>query len=394
MASHAELSPSKAHRWMVCPGSVAACRDIPEPPPGAAAQLGTATHALAEWCLREERVPEERRGEYIKNPDGSQFLCDQKMIDAVKGYLETVYALRSKHDAPVLFVEQRVRPYEAVDSEVYGTADALIVDTLGDMVDVVDLKNGASPVEVEDNHQLMIYGLGGLIEAPHASEVRLTVYQPHARDVGSVGPVRQVSYKAEDLRAWRNEKLTPAIQATKDPDAPRVTGKHCQYCPAFNVCPAHMASVTAVLREPKPLPGVDADALPAPENLTATQLGALLSVLPRFEAWSRAVRDFAKARILAGQDVPGWKVGDGRRTYSWENEDEAEATLKSLFPADWVFERKLTTPAKIRARMKASPADVRDRVEELIRCDRSQTVVPDFTPTGESAIDVFKEPEI
>lgn len=48
--AHAELSPSSAARWMTCPGSVAACRGIPDKG-SSYADEGTAAHHIAAECL-------------------------------------------------------------------------------------------------------------------------------------------------------------------------------------------------------------------------------------------------------------------------------------------------------------------------------------------------------
>jgi hypothetical protein len=53
---HAELSPSKRHRWAACPGSIREEARFPEPPPGDAAIQGTRTHTILERAVLWEFV--------------------------------------------------------------------------------------------------------------------------------------------------------------------------------------------------------------------------------------------------------------------------------------------------------------------------------------------------
>ena len=60
MTNHSLLSPSTAHRWMICPGSVAMGMTLPDEPSDYAME-GTVAHALAESMLNvtEYEVPPE-----------------------------------------------------------------------------------------------------------------------------------------------------------------------------------------------------------------------------------------------------------------------------------------------------------------------------------------------
>ena len=52
MSTHAQLSPSKRHRWGSCPGSIREEAKFPEERGGPAAIDGTHTHTLLEHCIK------------------------------------------------------------------------------------------------------------------------------------------------------------------------------------------------------------------------------------------------------------------------------------------------------------------------------------------------------
>jgi hypothetical protein len=51
VSDHAPLSPSKRHRWAVCPGSIREEVKFPDERSSLAAIDGTHTHTLLEHCL-------------------------------------------------------------------------------------------------------------------------------------------------------------------------------------------------------------------------------------------------------------------------------------------------------------------------------------------------------
>lgn len=51
MGTHATRSPSKAARWLACPGSIREEEKYPDTS-GPAAMDGTKTHAVLEYCLK------------------------------------------------------------------------------------------------------------------------------------------------------------------------------------------------------------------------------------------------------------------------------------------------------------------------------------------------------
>ena len=92
------------------------------------------------------------------------------------------------------------------------------------------------------------------------------------------------------------------IDAANKPDAPATPGeKQCRYCLAKARCPEARAAAMALTKlEKEHLPS-----LPAPE------LAYLLERCAMVEGVVQAIRNEAKRRLEAGEDVPGWRMKPG-----------------------------------------------------------------------------------
>lgn len=86
--AHAELSPSSAVRWMQCPGSVAACRDLPDTS-SKYADEGTDAHELAAKCLESGKDAAEFIGAAMEKGT----VVDADMARYVQSYIDYVRAL-------------------------------------------------------------------------------------------------------------------------------------------------------------------------------------------------------------------------------------------------------------------------------------------------------------
>lgn len=202
-AAHARLGASNAHRWLLCPGSVAAEEGLPDTA-GPFAEEGTRAHELAERALR-------GAGDVLAAHD------DQSMADYVRVYVDLV--TRLAQGADLFEIEQRVDYGEWVEGG-FGTADALIVT--GDTLRVIDLKYGRGVrVDAEDNPQGMLYALGAYAETRHIFEVRrviITIVQPR------LDHISEWEISIDDLLRWA-EWVKGRAEATAAPDAPRVPGE-------------------------------------------------------------------------------------------------------------------------------------------------------------------------
>ena len=367
--AHAKLSPSGAHRWMACPGSVALEAAFPDQSSAYAAE-GTLAHTLASEHLDGSGLhPSQRIGE-VHEVDGFTFTVDAAMADYVDNYCRLV---REYADGGLLLVEQRV-PIEHVTGETgaTGTSDAIIVDTTKRTLYVVDLKYGMGvKVDAGDNPQLMMYALGAMEQCDQLGEfdqVCMVIHQPRLNHVSEhwiyVG----------DLWAFKR-RAAEAAELTRQPDAPLVPGeKQCRFCKAKATCPALRAEVTEVVSGSATL-----DEFLVPDVTTGDNyLSVAMSKVGLVEDWCKAVRAEVERRLLAGQTVDGFKLVEGRRgNRKWSNDAEVEALFKSFrLRQDEMYDYSLISPTKAEKLLKDTPKRW-EKAEALIsRAEGKPSVAP------------------
>lgn len=329
--THAKLSPSKAARWLHCPGSVASCLTLPDPGSEEADQ-GSACHLLLARMLRAGTKPQAGAQVAVVDPDTGRVVqveVTDEMVGWVNSAADWVAHYATSNPLAILRVEalSPVGRYYGCGGLLYGHSDVVFVHA-AELV-VVDAKFGRVEVEGEDNPQLSLYAVGHMEEyAWRPERVTLAVLQPRSPE-----PVKLERLTRQQLRD-RAGLYRPAIAAALQPDAALVPGEWCAdtYCPAAGVCRA-LHERTAALAQL---------ALRGPVHLTAAELADVLRGAKLVRKALDAAQAHALGQLAFGLPVPGFKrvMAEGHR--KWNDEVQAAGILRALGLDPW--KRVLLSP--------------------------------------------------
>lgn len=278
-----------------------------------------------------------------------------------------------------LLIEQRM-PLASITGEpdAYGTADAVVL--CDDELCIVDLKFGmGESVDARDNPQLQIYALAALeMFSPLGdfSTVRMVIHQPRLRSVS------EWSISVAELREF-GVKARAAADAARQPHADLVPSKKgCRWCRAKATCPALAQHCTDVFQ------AVKADSSTPPADLSKA-----LAEVDLIGDWCNAVRAEAERRLLAGDDVPGFKVVEGRKPgRKWSDETSVEMVMATVgVDPSVAYERSLvspTTAGKLAKSGAITPEQWGALSAHITQAAGKPTVVPE-SDKRESLVEIF-----
>ena len=362
MTAHAQLSPSKRHRWALCPGSIREEAKFPDEGSGAAAIDGTHSHTLLEHCIKGGLAdPKDMIGVRMKDHDG-EFVVDADRAERVKIAIEYIRTrVAAFNGLAEVIAEERVDPqWFTHRDDLSGTVDVQIIG--GGVLEIVDYKDGMGVVSAENNLQLEQYAIGKLAECrlgwnvPHHypwSEIRMTIVQPKLMLRGMSG-ISTWTVTTKQLLD-RVSVLSNEARATDNPDAPLVPGEsQCKFCRAKGSCSALAGNVMKeigimfqpVVNQTLDIAQQSADKDPA--TMDDQQIRQIMEAAPLMRQLLEAVEKEALRRLEAGQSVPGLKLVYGRGSRAWAlPEDEmADKLVKMGIPKKAIYETKLVSPAK------------------------------------------------
>jgi hypothetical protein len=371
-AAHSYWSASKFESLMLCPGKIVLEDGAPDNTNAYAAE-GTAAHQVLTWALQEERpatayigrvIDLDSRGK-VCEPYAAEFTfeVDQDMAEHVQTCID--YCLDLKGDDGVLFADIRVNYstyLDVAEDTAWGTADVIIAR--GDELIVVDFKYGRGvEVDAEKNPQMSLYGLGALQAyqglVADFERVRMAISQPRVKSAPS-----EWDCSVEVLEAWGRSTGRSAVVSCKNATLHvggipgewekvylRPSEKACKFCKAKATCPALRNEVATTLvgySAASPDEFIDSEIAAPTDMADPAWISACLSKVDMIEDWCKAIRAETERRLLAGDNVPGFKLVQGKKgNRQWRDAKEAEELLKTMrVKLEDMYELSLISPTK------------------------------------------------
>ena len=340
MAWHAKRSPSSSHEWIICHGNpklisdLKAAKIIPRNTQNENSAKGTAAHWLVENCLQTGDHPADYEGDHImvdangdaeikrqagKYPKGTwDFEVDEDMIDATSIMVEYVLRIKAElGEGTEMLLESRIDVShfpKKLQKVMGGTADVILIQPFGRAY-VIDYKHGVNtPVSAEGNTQMMYYAQSGAaFEDWDVDEIMLTIVQPRCPKTPDI---QEHLTTADEIRAWGQETLLPAIEATMRKDAPLVPGeKQCHWCDARGHCDAAQNRALQVTTDQN---NMETDPKKLVTQMPSDRFVELLNNIGLIKKVCKAAEERAHADMMAGQHIPGWKLVQAKKNRKWK----------------------------------------------------------------------------
>lgn len=354
MATHSSIGASSAHRWFACPGSIKLSAQAPEQESSPYAEQGTAAHWVAEECFIKEVDPYDYIG--VAAPNGYELTRDD--IESVEKYLDFMKVEQSK--GKFIAYSEIKFDLECIYPGLFGTADRVLVESNLSRLKIYDYKHGSgTPVNVENNKQLLYYALGAIkyvcteLKIDYLDvlgwgkvfkEVEICIVQPRCRHKD--GYVRSWVVPPATLESFAEELKIKAEEVFKE-NAPFNVGSHCKFCKAMPICSAFNGQAMEIAKADfKSVSHPSNLNLPSAEQLTVDEIKKVLDFADLISDFLKKVESHAQQLLEHGEKIPGYKLVEKRANRDWKDEDEAKAALELFLPEEELYTKKFVSPSK------------------------------------------------
>ena len=309
--AHARLNASSSHRWMMCPPSVRLSEQFADKP-SSYAEEGTFLHELCELKLHRylgDMVPDVIEAQYAEHRDSEFYTQEAETVtdEYIAFCVETIEAVKSSCPDPLIMVEHRL-DYSEYVPEGYGTGDLVIV--ADGVIEVIDFKGGRGVrVDAHRNSQLMLYGLGALLEFDplyDVHKVRVTIVQPRLSNTSTY------EIAADELVCWAEKEVRPRALLAYEGKGEFCAGDWCRFCKARYTCRKrseyHMQLAERDFRQP--------------DLLSDEEITDILPIADSLNNWVQDLLAYATQQAVEGKSWPGYKLVAGRSNRKYTSEAE------------------------------------------------------------------------
>lgn len=314
---HALLSASSAKKWLNCTPS-AVLENTLEEKTSPAAQEGTLAHEIGELKLRKlfteqsmtDRTYKSRLNKLKKNE-----LYLEEMDRHTDAYVDYVSNIAYGYESvPYISIEKQL-DYGEWAKEGFGTADCIII--AGKTCHVIDFKYGKGvPVEAKANPQMGLYALGVLAAYGFIypiEKVIMSIVQPRLNNFSSWETT------ANELRTWGDVIVKPKAVLAYKGEGEFIPGEYCDkcFCRAAGICRAQKDYFMELEEYKEKIPPL----------LSNEEVGDVLQKAQNIAMWVEKLKSYALNELLKGNEIPGWKIVEGRSNRTFTDVDAAFGAL-------------------------------------------------------------------
>ena len=297
---HAKLSASSAHRWIFCPPVINLELEEPDRTSDYA-RAGTEAHELSEIKLQYQtgKIAKRSYSAKIKAFKASANFYNQEMEEATDSYVDLVMERFNSYDNADIELEKQVDFSHWVPGG-FGTSDVVIL--ADKTIEIIDLKYGEGQVvKADQNPQMGLYALGAYATYDMLygfEKVIMTIVQPR------VDGAKTAEIWTEELLYWADNVVRPAaFQAMEGMGDWDMGGKVLQWSPV---------AARLVPRAAKHFEFIERHELKAPDLLELSDLAEILEQAEDIKKWIADIERYTLAMALKGEEIPGFKIVEGR----------------------------------------------------------------------------------
>lgn len=375
--AHALLSASSAKKWLNCPPSARLEDSLPDNT-SESAEEGTLAHSMCELKLRKlfiepsmtSRTFNRRLGKIKKHERYSPEM--DKYTDVYVEYIQKLaYGFEA---APYIAVEKEL-DYGAYAPEGFGTADCILIS--GTECYVIDFKYGKGvPVYAEDNSQMSLYALGVLSAYSMVypiENITMVIVQPRLDNIS------EWRTTAEYLSLWGEKTVRPQAELAYKGEGEYCQGEWCDsgFCKAAAIC-RHRAERNMSLDQEyiNPVTG-QYDMPPIIDN---QMVGSILGRAKNLAKWVKKLERYALDELVKGNQIPGWKIVEGRSNREFTDVDLAYgALIDAGYKKELLYDRVPVPLTKVEKQI--SREDYDNILASYIRKPKGK---PTLVPEGDS----------